>query len=79
MVHSFEYTHKGKKYYFLWDVESGSLLDVDYVAFLCAKKRYSDLLTDKEQRDYALIPENDIKEIQSEYDEMEEDFFRFPL
>lgn len=71
MVHSFEYTHKGKKYYFLWDVESGSLLDVDYVAFLCAKKRYSDLLTDKEKRDYALIPENDIKEIQSEYDEME--------
>ena len=50
MVHSFKYTY-GKDYYFLWDVESGSLLDVDYVAFLCAKKRYGEKFNEQEEKD----------------------------
>jgi hypothetical protein len=40
MVHTTQYNYKGTDYYFLFDVESGSLHNVDYVAFLCAKYNY---------------------------------------
>ena len=37
MVHCFTYTHKGNPLYFVWDVESGSLHNVDEAAFLDRK------------------------------------------
>ena len=37
MVHCFTYTHKGNPLYFVWDVESGSLHNVDEAAFLVSK------------------------------------------
>ncbi len=63
MVHTFSHIHKGTKYYFMWDVESGSLSLVDYVAFLCAKKHFSDNLTDEETLSYQNIDSQIKKEI----------------
>ena len=63
MVHTFEYSYEGKPYYFLWDVESGSLLEVDYVAFLCVKKRYNISLSSKEDLDFASVDAATISEI----------------
>lgn len=40
MVHAFKYCFKGKDYHFLWDVESGSLHNVDQAAYNVAAKRY---------------------------------------
>ena len=34
MVHTFKFSYSGKEYYFVWDVESGSLHNVDRVAFV---------------------------------------------
>lgn len=73
MVHIFQYPYKNKTYYFLWDVESGSLLNVDYIAFLCAKKRYSTLTDEKEISDYKVIPEKDVSEINKDFDELEKE------
>lgn len=72
MVHAFKYTY-GKDYYFLWDVESGSLLDVDYVAFLCAKKRYGENLNEQEEKDFADISTETLDEINNDFSEMEGD------
>ena len=72
MVHSFKYTY-GKDYYFLWDVESGSLLDVDYVAFLCAKKRYGEKFNEQEEKDFAEISKETLDEINNDFCEMEND------
>lgn len=63
MVHTFSHIHKGTHYYFMWDVESGSLSLVDYVAFLCAKKHYSDNLTAQENLAYQKIDCQTKKEI----------------
>lgn len=71
MVHTFEYSYEGKPYYFLWDVESGSLLEVDYVAFLCVKKRYNISLSSKEDLDFASIDAATISEINKDLDELE--------
>ena len=63
MVHTFTYKHNGNPLYFLWDIESGSLLNVDYVAFLCAKKKYSLEMTEQELKDLSVITnENEILE-----------------
>ena len=40
MVHTFKFSYSGKEYYFVWDVESGSLHNVDRVAFLIVNKIY---------------------------------------
>lgn len=45
MVHCFTYTHKGNPLYFVWDVESGSLHNVDEAAFLVSKKDISSFRT----------------------------------
>ena len=50
MVHCFTYTHKGNPLYFVWDVESGSLHNVDEAAFLVSKKRYQQLSDDENKR-----------------------------
>lgn len=71
MVHVFNFSYKDKPYYFLWDVESGSLLEVDYVAFLCAKKRYSVELTFQEEKDYANISSEIVTEINDDLFELE--------
>jgi len=43
LVHAFSFNLGEKELYFLWDIESGSLLRVDYEAFCCAKKRYANI------------------------------------
>ena len=70
MVHTFEYSHKGEKFYFLWDVESASLSIVDYAAFLCAKKRYSELNEDEESA-FSHIPQDEKSEIIAELERAE--------
>ncbi len=70
MVYCFGYNRTGTQYYFLWDVESGSLLNVDRSAFLCAKNKYGTLSSD-EQTDYRDIP--DKSEIEEELLALEKD------
>ena len=72
MVHAFSYSYHSDEYYFLWDVESGSLLNVDFIAFLCAKKRYEELDANLQIKYNELNPD-DIKDINAEFDEMEKD------
>lgn len=71
MVHAFKFAYRGKAYHFLWDNESGSLHNVDKVAFLYAKKRYGQTLEDKEEEEFLSIAEEDIKELGEEFDELE--------
>lgn len=70
MVHCFKYNHKGREYHFLWDVESGSLHNVDKSAYLVAKDRYSELEGDEVQA-FADIPNKLTEEIQAEFLELE--------
>ncbi|MBR2349329.1 MAG: thioether cross-link-forming SCIFF peptide maturase [Clostridia bacterium] len=73
MVHTFRYTHNGKPLYFLWDIESGSLLNVDYVAFLCAKNKYAIDLTPDELSDYNALDDAIKSEVCGEIDELEQE------
>ena len=73
MVHTFKFPYENKMYYFLWDVESGSLLQVDKVAFLCAKKKFNKELTDGEVKEISSIDSSIIEEIFAEYDELEKE------
>ena len=70
MVATFSSNVSGETRYFLYDVESGSLHEVDVAAFLVAKKRYS-LLNDKEILSYNEISDADKDEINEELDELE--------
>ena len=70
MVASFVSDVSGETRYFLYDVESGSLHNVDAAAFLVAKKRYSSL-SDEEILSYSKIPFADVDEINAELDELE--------
>ncbi|MDE6967104.1 MAG: 4Fe-4S cluster-binding domain-containing protein, partial [Clostridia bacterium] len=70
MVHCFKYNHKGRDYHFLWDVESGSLHNVDKTAYLVAKNRYGEL-SESEKQAYLEIKPEMIEEIQSEFEELE--------
>ena len=72
MVHCFTYTHKGNPLYFVWDVESGSLHNVDEAAFLVSKKRYQQLSDDENKR-FLKLSEADLKEIDAELDLLEKD------
>lgn len=71
MVHAFKFAYRGKAYHFLWDNESGSLHNVDKVAFLYAKKRYGQAFEDKEEEEFSSIADEDIKELDEEFDELE--------
>ncbi len=73
MVHTFTYKHNGSPLYFLWDIESGSLLNVDYVAFLCAKDRYNGKLTELEAQDFAGLDKSIIDEIKGDFIELEKE------
>ncbi len=70
MVHTFVYRHKGNPLYFVWDIESGSLYNVDDVAFLCAKKRYG-LLSAEEEKAFSDSDKKDVSEINASFDELE--------
>lgn len=72
MVHVFSYPYKNKDRYFIYDVESGSLLNVELPVFLIAKKRYS-LLTNQESLEYKKISQVDIDEINLELEELEKE------
>jgi uncharacterized protein len=71
MVHTFEYVYKSRKYYFLWDVESGSLTETDRTAYLCAKKRYGGGLSDAEAKTLGETDADTLKSIGEDFDEME--------
>ena len=71
MVHTFVYTHKGSPLYFLWDIESGSLYNVDHVAFLCARKRYGAEMTAEERSAYDSLEADLRAEAETEFDELE--------
>ena len=71
MVHAFRFDYHGNKYHFLWDNESGSLHNVDRVAFLYAKKRYGQALIDEEEKEFLSIPQIQLQELQQEFDELE--------
>ena len=72
MVHAFQYVYKNNPYYFLWDVESGSLLDVDKAAYLCAKKRYNGVFTESESLDFQSLDNKTKEEINAELEEAEQ-------
>ncbi len=71
MVHAFKFAYHDKAYHFVWDNESGSLHNVDYVAFLYAKKRYGQALDEKESKDFFAINQADLQELEKEFDELE--------
>ncbi len=52
MIHPFRFVLKGRPYYFVWDIESGSLHSIDYVAFLCVKDYFNIELTTAEKEDF---------------------------
>lgn len=73
MVHAFTYKYKEKQYSFLWDSESGSLLNVDTAAFLVAKNKYKyEELTQEEKNSFNNLTNSQILEISKELDELEE-------
>lgn len=71
MVHAFKFDYHDKAYHFVWDNESGSLHNVDYVAFLYAKNRYGQALDEKEKNDFSAIDKADLQELEEEFDELE--------
>ncbi len=72
MVHAFNFCYHGRTYYFIWDVESGSLHNVDYVAFLYAKKKYAKLTDSKEIADFSVISSDELKDIEDEFSYLEQ-------
>lgn len=70
MVHCFKYNHKGRDYHFLWDVESGSLHNVDKNAYLVAKNKYAEL-DNAEKQAFDAFDEQFVNEINEEFDELE--------
>ena len=70
MVYCFTSDVSGKTEYFLYDVESGSLHNVDKSAYLVAKQKYSSL-TDEEFLSYGLLTKAETEEIDSELFELE--------
>ena len=73
MVHSFVFRHKGEPLYFLWDIESGSLYNVDHVAFLCARSRYGTLTDDADKSAFAALGEREKSEAVAELESLEAD------
>ncbi|MFA5450339.1 MAG: hypothetical protein WC292_07895, partial [Clostridia bacterium] len=72
MVHLFSYTHKDEEFFFLWDIESGSLHNISYVAFLCAKSRYNKPFAAKEREHFAALDKEIIREVLGEFACLEE-------
>ncbi len=70
MVYCFTSDVSGNTEYFLYDVESGSLHNLDKSAYLVAKQKYSSL-TDEEFLSYGLLTKAETEEIDSELSELE--------
>ncbi len=68
MIHTFSYKYKGTPFYFLWDIESGSLHNVDYAAFLRAKNCFGLELSGPEKEDLAAIGPKELADIDAELD-----------
>lgn len=73
MVHAFKFAGADAPAYFVWDIESGSLHNVDYGAFLCIKKRFALEMSEGEVSDFSEIPESTVKEILDEIEVMVEE------
>ena len=72
MVHTFSFTYSDKTYYFVWDTESGSLHNVDRVAFLIVCRLYEvRALTKEEEAELDLLPEYEYDGIVSELKNLE--------
>ncbi|MEG1645838.1 MAG: thioether cross-link-forming SCIFF peptide maturase [Clostridia bacterium] len=65
MIHCFKYRHNDRDFHFLWDIESGSLHNVDSATFFVAKQHYLQL-TPAETEQYNLISEPEKQEILDE-------------
>ena len=70
MVHCFTYTHEGKPLFFAWDVESGSLHNVDEAAFLVCKNKFGEL-TDEERQKFDAVSDVEKREIEEELFKLE--------
>ena len=70
MTHSFSFTYHNRAYYFMWDSESGSLHNVDFVTFLIAKDRFEHDLDEDQLKALKSIDEKEVKEINEELDEL---------
>ncbi len=68
MTHSFSFKYHERVYYFVWDKESGSLHNVDYVAFLVVKNRFGEQMSDQEKADFAQLDKTLVDEINAELD-----------
>lgn len=73
MVHLFKYNHKDRDYHFLWDVESGSLHNVDKPAYLTAKSIYGRLDSAGEINAFNSLSATLRKEIATELYQLEAD------
>ncbi len=71
MIHPFRFLLKGRPYYFVWDIESGSLHSIDYVAFLCVKNYFKIQFTTEEKDDFLLLDKDIVKETTEEIIELE--------
>lgn len=65
MMHAFKYSRKDSNYYFLWDIEGGSLHNVDYAVFLIVKAKLN-TLNNEELIDYNNLDNEVVVEIQDE-------------
>lgn len=73
MVHAFSFNYHSRAYHFIWDNESGSLHNVDYVAFLYAKVKYNQPLTDEEKADFDKIDKQEIQQMEEEFSQLEKE------
>ncbi len=65
MIHAFRYSHHENTFYFLWDIESGSLHLIDYDTYLVASYDNSSL-EELEREDYNKLDNNIVNEIREE-------------
>lgn len=71
MVHAFKFCYGGRTYHFVWDIESGSLHNVDRAAFLYAKNRYGQAFDDSEIGEFDIMSDREKNELGREFDELE--------
>lgn len=73
MVHAFSFNYHSKAYRFIWDNESGSLHNVDYVAFLYAKVKYNLPMSESEKADFDKTDKQEIAQIDEEFSQLEKE------
>ena len=72
MVHTFDFTYRGKTHYFAWDTESGSLHNVDRVDFLIVRRLYGrEPLSAAEEAELAAVDGGEYEGIVSELKNLE--------